>query len=605
MLYSSELSLIDDRGEKNMKISARKLTAIFLCFILLLNLSQPAACAEERKLSEDYSAMEQEMESMEIDYAPESFPEEASDPNDASSISEAGELDLSEPYEGIFEHNHEDIKDETILYEDMERREESTKHFRLKDGSMAAFQYAYPIHEKDAEGNWREIDNRLVYERNEKGGELYRLKRQEFSAEFYAEAQDSILYRLLLKEGSLAWGLKRNDDSGKEMASKAIYTSLNDAKHASLLDSKSISGVLEYPNILPGIKLTYQLAGYDIKENLVLENTDAVKENGSSFLFVLESDGLFAQNTDEKSIEILDKEGNSVALIRAPYMMDAAGSICDGLRLEIEEEENKSQRIAVRLTADETWLLADERAYPVTVDPTLTVTYGDYGSVETSTVYSANPNATERYNISVGRNYSQDNLRAVVKLAQLPALTEADTVINASLSYVAWFYSAYASGHSGPVRINLHGLTEAVNVNTVTWNSLQGKYSSMVTDTQVIQPGEVNQNTGHAYRLKWDITRLVKEWYLSGVNHGFAMISENESASSIRYVMLYSSIGNTAPANCRPVFTLTYLNQEGVEPHLSTHSAGSATMGTVSVGDFNGNLVYTYNDLSMTVPICR
>ncbi|MBQ7145161.1 MAG: hypothetical protein IJR95_00105, partial [Lachnospiraceae bacterium] len=65
-----------------MRISARKLTAIFLCFILLFNLSQPAACAEERKVSEDYSAMEQEMESMEIDYAPESFPEEASDPND-------------------------------------------------------------------------------------------------------------------------------------------------------------------------------------------------------------------------------------------------------------------------------------------------------------------------------------------------------------------------------------------------------------------------------------------------------------------------------------------------------------------------------------------
>ncbi|MBP3728786.1 MAG: DNRLRE domain-containing protein, partial [Lachnospiraceae bacterium] len=582
------------------RFSLTKLASLLLCLVMLFNLLQPAAHAEGAP-RENFAALEREMEDLTAEWEPEAYAGGDDGFSESSHFSEAAELDLAAHYDEVFKQSVSEISDDAILYEETERREESVKHFRLGDGTMAALQYAYPIHEKDEAGHWLEIDNRLVLTKDEKGGEIFALKRQSFSAAFYPEGQGDLLYRISLKEGSLGWGLLTPDpaDSRRDAGVKAVYTPLTEEKNASRLDSKSISGLLEYKGILPGIRLSYQLAGYDIKENLILESAETVKQNGAAYTFVLETDGLIARQADDKSIEILDQAGNPRALIRAPYMMDAAGALSSGLRLEIQESGSLDQPALIKLTADKDWLLADKRIYPVTIDPTLTVTYGDYGSVETSTVYSAGPNATERYNISVGRNYGQENLRAVVKLTELPTLTEADTVIGASLSYVAWFYRAYASNHSGPVRINLHGLTEAVDIDTVTWNSLQGKYSSLVTDTQLIQPGEVNQNTGLAYRLNWDVTRLVKEWYLSGNNYGFAMISENEAPSSIRFVMLYSSIGNSAPANCRPTFILTYLNQEGLEPYLTANSAGSATMGTISVGDFNGNLVYTYNDLSM------
>ena len=45
---------------------------------------------------------------------------------------------------------------------------------------------------------------------------------------------------------------------------------------------------------------------------------------------------------------------------------------------------------------------------------------------------------------------------------------------------------------------------------------------------------------------------------------------------------------------------MTYLNQDGLESYLSYHNAGGGSMGTVSVGDFNGNLVYTFDDLSLS-----
>lgn len=48
-----------------------------------------------------------------------------------------------------------------ILSEDTEKREESVKHFRMRDGTIQAAQYAVPVHfEKD--GVWTDYDNTLI-----------------------------------------------------------------------------------------------------------------------------------------------------------------------------------------------------------------------------------------------------------------------------------------------------------------------------------------------------------------------------------------------------------------------------------------------------------
>ena len=47
------------------------------------------------------------------------------------------------------------------VFEVTDRREETVKHFRLEDGSYTAVQYDVPVHYKDEEGKWQDIDNRL------------------------------------------------------------------------------------------------------------------------------------------------------------------------------------------------------------------------------------------------------------------------------------------------------------------------------------------------------------------------------------------------------------------------------------------------------------
>lgn len=48
------------------------------------------------------------------------------------------------------------------IFEVVELREETVKHFRTEDGTYVAAQYDYPVHKLDANGEWQDIDNTLA-----------------------------------------------------------------------------------------------------------------------------------------------------------------------------------------------------------------------------------------------------------------------------------------------------------------------------------------------------------------------------------------------------------------------------------------------------------
>ena len=48
--------------------------------------------------------------------------------------------------------------DRDAVFEITDRREETVKHFRTEDGSFTAVQYNMPVHEKDENGEWQDIE---------------------------------------------------------------------------------------------------------------------------------------------------------------------------------------------------------------------------------------------------------------------------------------------------------------------------------------------------------------------------------------------------------------------------------------------------------------
>nr|MBQ6242071.1 hypothetical protein [Lachnospiraceae bacterium] len=572
-----------------------KLLSLFLCLVLLLNLLEPAAHAEGAG-GGDPSSQELITEDPGESNLYDPEVEEILDDSDLVGSPEAIELDLENPYEGVFDQTAPEISDETILSEETDRREESVRHVRLSNGSLAALQYTYPIFEKNAQDEWVEIDNRLQTVKNEDGSESYHTDRQGFSVDFLKEPQTGQLLQIAFPEGELSWSLAVPAERTSSVNS--TYTPLPDENETSLLNNKSVSGLLEYTNVLPYTRLRYQLTGYDIKEDLILDSPEAVTEEGV-FRFVLDPGPFTIRQADEQTLEVLDPEESPRVSICAPMMRDAAGQISFGLQLTLEEAEENTTRRTVLLTADEEWLNAEERVYPVTIDPTVQVIYDGYNQLDTVTVWSASPNNHSEGFFAVGSSGAYGNMRTLVKARSLPTLKSSDAVIAASFSGTTCQYNYYGLSHRGSIYINLYAMSEEVALENITWNNTQNAYDETVIDRQEITGSEFeNEQT---LRLSWDITRLVKDWYNNESNHGFLLISENESdPSRIRNVEFYAEADHAgAPASVRPALTVTYLNQEGLEPYLSTHGSGSATMGSLQVGDFNGNLVYTYTDVSM------
>ena len=59
--------------------------------------------------------------------------------------------------------NTETIEDVYIISEDTSKRDETTKHFLMSDGSYNAISYPLPVHyREDGTEEWAEIDNTLV-----------------------------------------------------------------------------------------------------------------------------------------------------------------------------------------------------------------------------------------------------------------------------------------------------------------------------------------------------------------------------------------------------------------------------------------------------------
>ena len=48
-----------------------------------------------------------------------------------------------------------------VIIEEELLREENTKHFKMPDGSYKAVVYGTPVHRKDSNGVWQDIDNRM------------------------------------------------------------------------------------------------------------------------------------------------------------------------------------------------------------------------------------------------------------------------------------------------------------------------------------------------------------------------------------------------------------------------------------------------------------
>lgn len=192
------------------------------------------------------------------------------------------------------EINVSDITDEDIVCELTEKREANVKYFQLVDGSEVAAIYDNNVHELDKNGKYIDIDNSMSVFSNDDNEKTWTKNKGNTKVSFSKVPKENKLLTIKTADGNIKWSL--NDIS--TWARNGDYSAPNTEQGHAKMSTKSVSGVLEYKNIMPNVDLQYQLVGESIKENIILNNKSAVQE----FSFTLDTGKMTAECIDNSII---------------------------------------------------------------------------------------------------------------------------------------------------------------------------------------------------------------------------------------------------------------------------------------------------------------
>ena len=477
-----------------------------------------------------------------------------------------------------------------VVSEDTERREEYVKHFNMSDGTKQAAQYAVPVHYKDAAGEWNEYDNSLEEipaDAEEQAGDTLLSKSKDLKTvasdteiRLSKKLNDKKFVRVEKDGYELSWYYR---DANQKSA--RIVKSEESEDRMSLMNAQSET---VYRNVFSGVDLQYIISGGQVKENIIL------KEKGSKKSFTAEykGNGLTAVQRDSRTVDFLNESGEAQYTVSAPYMEDAKGETCSEVTLTLESQKNG--KCTVKTELDESWLTDAERAYPVTVDPILTTKQEWPGQtaqgsdIHSAYVASGTPNTCYGFggssyegSLYVGNEKGRGKTRTLIKSVNLPALQPCDKVVDAQ-------FSIYLRDCDASVMTYLYEVTEPWNQSKVTWNTQPWVDWERKTDYKELPKTSTHPDD---VWMTYEITKLVRAWYAGEkANNGFMLYSPSESDTSYNRGQFPSS-GYPTLSGVRPCLLISYRNMSGYEEYWSYTSVAAGRYGTLSVNNYNGNVV--------------
>ena len=520
----------------------------------------------------------------------------------------------------------QELINSTEMREDVTKRTACMKVFEHADHSFTAAIYGTPVHYMK-DGRWEEIDNRLEAAEDEPPSDEDEIESEESTAlqaadsgdagtgvkvhaldpaadgesagedtgsgdvaniagSFHVRLSNKVKKKNMVRLGEgdtkLTWGfvdarsvkrqiLKSADDAMNAHAGNTDPTAAYEVSH---LESRVL-----YPEAFEGVDIRYTIGPDRLKEDLVLKHAEAVK----SFTWRYAPGELRARQ-DGADVVFEDAEGMEAYRLSAPYMEDAAGSISRGLTLTLTDDGGKKNKEAyVRLEADGEWLGAEDRAYPVTIDPVVS-TPVDRDKIRDCHVssYYHGDNFYNSHLLKTGR-VDGSTLRSYMKF-ELPYINRADQMITS-----AWLWlTKYAGSGSAARYIDVHKVTGSWDHKTLTWDNRPG-YDGQVIDYAVYQTDEADQQG-------FDITNLVKDWYMNGKNYGLMVKDHTETGHYTEYA---SADIHEDFASLRPHILIRYVNYSGLESFWTYHSQSAGRAGTIHINDYTGNLILEHETFSL------
>ena len=338
----------------------------------------------------------------------------------------------------------------------------------------------------------------------------------------------------------------------------------------------SLFSQLRYNNVYGDTDIIYDLSAKTVKESIVIESYDSelygyrYTLNTGTMIPVLDEDG---------SITLYAPDHTEVIMkMPAPYMIDNAGETSFDIDVALEPVD-MGYVLTYRLPMD--WLADDSRAWPVVLDPIV--------EAGTSSSNILDHFVTEHYSASnssgslmCGYHSDFGKMRTFIKFSNIPNLSAADVIVNATLSLT------YLGGTTGTTTIGAHEVNANWTTGSITWAN-QPSHDNTIEDYVHI---------GNSGRYSWNITDIARDWYETE-NTGVMLkaLESIENAATNNWKKFYSvdySIYNT---ECWPSLIIQYRNASGIESYWDYTAHGAGRAGTGYINSYSGNLVWVRSDL--------
>ena len=481
------------------------------------------------------------------------------------------------------EQSSDEYKTGNILSEIKDERDEYSKQFRLDDGTTMAVSYKEPIHYKNAAGEWVDYDNSLKNETVNSASpdevtEEYTNKKSDFKVNYSKKSKENSMVKIKGDNQKISWGYKDTNKVKSTIVNNDEKLTGND-KFTTL---KNLTSEITYENIYDDVDVQYFTTTTGVKENIILKNKNA----RSDFYIQYKFNNLTAKSVDDKTVELLNSKGDAVYKIEAPFMFDNDGKKSTDLTLSITEQ--KKNKLTLKVSADKKFL--SDCSYPVTIDPQFTTsqnwqksqcTYVDSSKPSTCFGYGSTSGYTGTVNVGTWGN---GMYRTYFKMNSLPTLNKGDMVVEAHLNLHLINNDFYQD-----MNIGAYSPNASWSQDKLTWKN-QPSYNSNVVDYETFTKNE--SETWHS----WNVTSCVKRWYNGEANNGIMLKSLDES-NEMQCAEFYSS-NYPSTSTPRPLFTIVYRNNKGLEDYWTYSSFSVGSAGTAYVNDYSGNLTFVTSDAS-------
>ena len=469
--------------------------------------------------------------------------------------------------------------EETHLFENTELREASVKHFRLNDGSYLAAQYPYTVHTKDENGNWQDIDNTLHDSNSDFSTINARIK--------FAKKTTGNETLFTLQDGKYKITMSLNG-ANKKVA--GTVTNDEDAESNTdlqkMLHLEKLSSSIIYPDILDGVDLEYVVNSLNVKENIIVKE----RQDSYSYSFTLKLNNLSATLNEEGSVDILDPDTpETVYRIPSPVVYDAKGIYADPDKASYSLTDCGNGKYTLTVTANTEWMNAEDRTFPVTVDPTVYVNLFNDMSDNFVSSASADKDFSDNAVMYAGHGNIGQEYITYWKPDSLPTLPTNAYITSACLEiFMTEFVNATSTAVS-EVLLGVYNVTSSWTP-PFKWNDYSaGTMGAIGTLFECVR---VTSDNNESY-IPFDITYAVRQWYAGTTNYGVAIKHQSTDRA-------YANFESTNNQDNMPRMTIQYKVQKGLESYwtYSSHSVGNAGTGQINLA--TGDLTFTLPTLSTT-----